>query len=193
VFSRHLSVFFRHIHRNCVFTDRMHKFAIILITIAMFAAGCATTSEVDDEDDTEIEEIESVLDVTFAESIDIDLHRSRLSDHYINFENEIPDVFKINENDQTNDDDSGFRIQLVSTNDRMLADSVAMAFDMWADTAEVAGRPISYIQFRQPVYRVHVGDFLNRSVAIEYLRMIRRYFPGAWIVHDSIDTGSLLE
>lgn len=162
------------------------------IIIIVLATGCATTADVRERE--EPEEAETVLDQSTAAALDIDRYRSRLSDQFTYVENEIPDAFALSDdNENRTDGNTGFRIQLVSTNDRQLADSLALSFDMWADTAEVAQRPISYIQFRQPAYRVHVGDFMSRRIAIEYLGIIRRYFPGSWIVHDQIDTSSIIE
>lgn len=167
--------------------------ALILIVLA---TGCATTADVRErEEPAEAEaEAETVLDESIADALDFDRFRSRLSDQFTYVDNEIPDVFALSDDDVNGTDGSnGFRIQLVSTSDRELADSLALSFDMWADTADVAQRPISYIQFRQPAYRVHVGDFKSRRIAIEYLGIIRRYFPGSWIVHDQIDTSSVIE
>jgi hypothetical protein len=166
------------------------------IIIVVLATGCATTADVRErEEPAETEtEAETVLDQSTADALDLDKHRTRLDDQFSSVENEIPEAFRISENEQNNrDGNTGFRIQLVSTNDRQLADSLALSFDMWADTADVAQRPISYIQFRQPAYRVHVGDFMSRRIAIEYLGVIRRFFPGSWIVHDQIDTSSIIE
>jgi hypothetical protein len=164
------------------------------IIIFVVATGCATSADVREREEPEDTEAESVLDQSTADALEIDRYRSRLSDQFTYVDNEIPEAFALSDdNDNNTGGNNGFRIQLVSTNDRELADSLALSFDMWADTADVAQRPISYIQFRQPAYRVHVGDFMSRRIAIEYLGIIRRYFPGSWIVHDQIDTSSLIE
>ncbi|MFN2373662.1 MAG: hypothetical protein ABR545_07585 [Cyclonatronaceae bacterium] len=178
--------------------NNMGQLLTSAIIVIVLATGCATTADVREREEpaeTETEaEIESVLDQSTADALDLDKYRTRLDDQFSTVENEIPDVFRTSENEQNNIDGStGFRIQLVSTNDRQLADSLALSFDMWADTADVARRPISYIQFRQPAYRVHVGDFMSRRIAIEYLGVIRRFFPGSWIVHDQIDTSSIID
>jgi hypothetical protein len=173
----------------------MNSFLTAIFFSFLLLAGCAATADerLARQPDTE-EEAESVLDEDLAGGIDFDRYRSRLSDHFAYVDNEIPDVFRTTETDaSTLDGNNGFRIQLVSTTDKMLADSLALSFEMWADTAGFDQRPMSYIQFRTPAYRVHVGDFYSRRLAIEYLGVIRRYFPGSWVVHDRIDTGNVIQ
>ncbi|TVQ12756.1 MAG: SPOR domain-containing protein [Balneolaceae bacterium] len=174
----------------------MTHFLTSIFVIIVLVSGCATTADVRErEEPAEAEaEVETVLDLSTTDALDLDSYRSRLDDQFSYIENEIPDVFRTSENDLDRiKGNHGFRIQLVSTNDKQLADSLALSFDMWADTADVAQRPVSYIQFRQPAYRVHVGDFMSRRVAIEYLGVIRRFFPGSWIVHDTINTESVIQ
>lgn len=187
---------YRYISPLGVITRTFHhmRYITLLALLILIASGCATTEEIRETEEPELEKVESSLDQTLLDDIDFDMYRSQLSDHYTNVDNEIPEVFKISESEREDTGEStGYRIQLISTNERQLADSLALKFDMWADTADVDRRPISYIQFRQPVFRVHVGDFKSRRIAIEYLGVIRRFFPGAWIVHDQIDTDSLID
>jgi len=41
--------------------------------------------------------------------------------------------------------------------------------------------------FRQPYYRVRVGNFKIRENAIEFSRILKNRYPDAWVVHDRID------
>jgi hypothetical protein len=174
--------------------EKMTHFLTSIFVIIVLVSGCATTADVREREEPADAEEETVLDQFTTDALDLDSYRSRLDDQFSYIENEIPDVFRTSENDLDGiKGNSGFRIQLVSTSDKQLADSLALSFDMWADTADVAQRPVSYIQFRQPAYRVHVGDFMSRRVAIEYLGVIRRFFPGSWIVHDTINTESVIQ
>lgn len=81
----------------------------------------------------------------------------------------------------------GFRIQLASTRSVATADSVAKSFRIWADTTFAGYKPDIHQFFKQPHYRVHVGDFTNRQRANKVSRMVKRKFPNAWVVHDRID------
>ena len=44
----------------------------------------------------------------------------------------------------------------------------------------------AYISFREPYYRVRVGDFRTRLEAIRFLERIHRRYPYAWEIKDKI-------
>ncbi|MDP5170276.1 MAG: hypothetical protein NWR72_08515 [Bacteroidia bacterium] len=44
----------------------------------------------------------------------------------------------------------------------------------------------SYLDYLSPNYVVRLGDFLDRDDAITFLRDVRRYFPGAFLVTDNV-------
>ncbi len=44
----------------------------------------------------------------------------------------------------------------------------------------------AYISFREPYYRVRVGDFRTRLEAIKFLSVIREKYPYAWEIKDKI-------
>ncbi|MFW6348331.1 MAG: SPOR domain-containing protein, partial [Cyclonatronaceae bacterium] len=108
-------------------------------------------------------------------------------------EAEIPAVFVEDEEDESGrESDSGFRIQLMSTTDIAVADSMSLEYYDWIETLDAESIsfspvPDAYITFRQPYYRVRIGDFRQRSQANTYLRLLRERFQGAWVVLDTID------
>lgn len=117
-------------------------------------------------------------------------YRNSLSDPYLISGNHISPVFEIMEDEfEEVDTRSGFRIQLISTENMEEADEVSLEYYDWAVNRDLPYEmlPEAYVMFRQPYYRVRVGDFRSRTQAIEFLGMLRRHFQGAWIVIDTID------
>ncbi len=81
---------------------------------------------------------------------------------------------------------TGYRVQLLSTRDVQTADDMRSQFILWSDSTFTSYLPETYLHFRQPYYRLHVGDFTNRSDAIRLARYLKRRYPDAWVVHDVI-------
>ena len=44
-----------------------------------------------------------------------------------------------------------------------------------------------YLSFKQPYYRVRVGDFRTRMDGEKFLYKIRRSYPNAWVINDEIN------
>jgi len=125
-----------------------------------------------------------------AESFSIGNYRNTLGDTYSSRQHEIPEEFITYRQAETKNEENssnGYRIQLISSRNVAKADSVHQAFNQWVDSLEIDYKPSSYIIFRQPYFRVRVGDFSSRQRAIENSRWIKRQFPDAWVVHDIIN------
>lgn len=160
--------------------------------LLLFFAGCATVTEVADEEEApeEIPEAAAAFSTVLTGS---DLAELRLNptDRFRTFELNVPDAFQVTDEElQRAQSNRGFRIQLLSTENVALADSLLLQYYDWA--GEYDGHifevvPEAYITFRQPFYRVRVGDFRRRSDANAYLAILRTHFPGAWVVIDTID------
>lgn len=95
---------------------------------------------------------------------------------------------------------SGFRIQVYSSQDRNDADAkVEEVMDWWrqqrtdGDIQEAyPGNPTEppvYLVFRQPYYRVRVGNFLSRAEAQRFMDLVERQFPKAFILPDKVRVG----
>ena len=52
--------------------------------------------------------------------------------------------------------------------------------------------PETYVFFKTPYYRVHVGDFHDRSRAYRFSNVVKRAFRGAWVVYDEVQPGRVL-
>ncbi len=92
----------------------------------------------------------------------------------------------------------GYRIQIYSAQDKFQADDRMARATRWWRTQHSLGNlddayqddasePPVYLFYRQPYYRVRVGNFATRSDALHFLRMIERDFPDAFIVPDTVN------
>ena len=97
----------------------------------------------------------------------------------------------------TNRTGSGFRIQIYSTQDKRAADRRAEQAVAWWRELLRAGQlddvypdeltpPPVYQDFRQPYYRVRLGNFASRAEAQRTLRLVEQRFSSAFIVPDKV-------
>lgn len=179
----------------------MRILTILLLGLSLFFFSCSSTKELEKEEmeqlldkateefatETELEEEERLESGTELD-FDLKIYRNRLSDNYAMLQNTVPESFRSVQNqEERRNRNHGFRVQILSTPDVQKADSVQRQFIMWIDTLDVDYMPETYVSFRQPNYRVHVGDFLNRSDAILFSQFVRQAYPHAWVVHDRIN------
>ena len=76
----------------------------------------------------------------------------------------------------------GFRILVISTNDRNKATSAKVK--IYQEFPELR----AYLEWQPPYMKLKVGDFKNRNDAEPYLSPIQRLFPsGVYIVRDIIE------
>ncbi|MDZ7680455.1 MAG: SPOR domain-containing protein [Fodinibius sp.] len=117
-------------------------------------------------------------------------HRSKLSDLHATQTHDMPEAFtKIDSSQSSINSDpyDGYRIQIISTRNKQQADSVAFKYRAWSDTTIAGYTAEAYVFFRQPFYKVHVGDFQQRSQANSFSKLIKDRYPNAWVVHDRIE------
>lgn len=143
--------------------------------------------------DKEIAQKQQSTISTISHDLDFDLdkYRNTLSDIYTTKSNDLPAALQLEEtlpNQQKDFLQNGYRIQLISTSDRSRAEKVVADFNNWlfADST-ITYKAESYIIFRQPNYRVHIGDFKSRIQANEFNKVVKRRFSDAWIIQDQIN------
>ena len=113
------------------------------------------------------------------------------SDFYATIRPGIPDELSASlQLDSPEADDKnlyeGFRIQIYSGSSPSMADTVAKIFRTWS-TQYISGySPETYTFFKAPYYRVHAGDFHDRTKAYAVSQIIKREFPDAWVVYDRV-------
>lgn len=169
---------------------------IILLAAGLLltVSGCSTPG-ITGASDREIEEIveeikkdERAADILSELNID-GVPISTLADLYASQQNEIPEVFSRIKTyaERETDVTKGFRIQIYSGESVTAADTIAAKFRGWVSTYIDGYQADTYTFFKTPYYRVHVGDFHNRDMALKYSRLLKREFKDAWVVYDSVD------
>lgn len=184
---------------------RLLNHFILFSILALIVYACATTEPAaEPEDDREVEgepfaifDFSDDLAATYLEELDLDdlneeelalyQTRSHLSDRFGVDSHDMPDFYLEEFEEVEVDIYQGFRIQILSTRDVELADSTLAGFETWADTTFSGYLPRGYIHYRQPYYRVRIGDFQNREKATELSRMLKVRYPEAWVIHDRIN------
>lgn len=173
----------------------MKKILIVSLLIALIATSCATVETITEETEKPMFEMdEDIADRDAGEGVmdEIDLllteNRSFLSDRFAVLQQDIPEIFlrEVGREEREVDPYAGYRVQILSTRSIAEADSVRNDFRAWANERIAGYDAEAYIYFRQPNYRVRTGDFQNRDAAIEFSRIVKNRYPGAWVVHDRI-------
>ncbi|MCG2590634.1 SPOR domain-containing protein [Rhodohalobacter sulfatireducens] len=186
----------------------MNRVSATLIILLLVLAGCKTTekttTDADESPSTETEN-EPIFDVDpevveayLAEEMDefdrlLFENRSQLSDRFASVEHDMPDLFlkDVVQEEKVVDQYAGFRVQLLSTRSVAEADSTKDNFRVWADQHIQGYSPEAYVTFRQPYYKVRVGDFRDQQKANNFSRMVKDEYPAAWVVHDRIEPNFL--
>jgi hypothetical protein len=115
---------------------------------------------------------------------------SALSDTYFNRSNEIPEAYeRIKEEivEEEKDLYEGYRVQIFSGQNVALADTAARHFRAWSAEYIDGYQAETYTFFKAPYYRVHVGDFHDRTLAIEFSNLVKRRFRDSWVVYDRVN------
>lgn len=76
---------------------------------------------------------------------------------------------------------SGYRIQVYSKNDRQ------EALDIRATLLQRYPNLSVYLIYKQPTYRVRVGDFISRAEAANLSKELKSLYPITFVVPDTID------
>jgi hypothetical protein len=184
--------------------NKISKLVLTLLAAAILGYGCATPEPTAKADAVDVERQPlAIFDLTdelveaFLEEFDMDemseqelalyQTRSRMSDAFSTQFHDMPDFYLQEVEEQEVDIYQGYRIQILSTRDVEYADSTLAEFEKWADQTIADYSPRGYVHFRQPYYRVRIGDFQDRERAIEFSRLIKFKYPDAWIIHDRIN------
>lgn len=176
----------------------MRYAAPYLLFLLLILYSCATTDSVTDNDAEQRDDpYQAVTDGAGEGAVNLDglnerermlyQTRSRLSDQYAAYAHDMPEAFLQEVEEVEVDIYAGYRIQLLSTRDMMHADSTQSNFSAWADSTFQEYAPHAYIHFRQPFYRVRVGDFHSHQRAVEFSRILKSDYPDAWVIHDRIN------
>lgn len=84
---------------------------------------------------------------------------------------------------------SGYRVQIyMASGNNALSDAEIVKKDFEQNFPELT----AYITFREPYYRVRVGDYRTRLEANQLLKPIRKSYQDAWIIQDKISLPILM-
>jgi len=176
----------------------LNKYALfVAITLVFACSSSEPIVNIPSTDEISIEPEDEVKDPSIDEHPEsyFDQYRSSLSDTYTNRSNDIPEEYiQIKVEDDTEDETDlfeGYRVQIYSGQNVALADTIASIFRIWSDTTIVGYQANTYTFFKAPYYRVHVGDFHKRDLAIYFSNILKRRFRDAWVVYDRIDPYSI--
>lgn len=166
----------------------MKHFTVFLLLITTSIA-CSSTEQTVQEVIDEIRENYEQEHPSDESNFSYESLRTQLADAYTYRENEIPEAFNRIRVEQKVEKNlyEGYRIQIYSGEDVVIADTIAANFRAWSDTTISGYQPETYVFFRTPFYRVHVGDFHERERAIEFSNIVKRYYRDAWVVYDRVN------
>jgi hypothetical protein len=176
----------------------MIKHAYIPVLLFLFLWSCSTTEPVTEAEKEAASPYFELTDIILEEYVLENLDefdrmlvesRSTLSDQFLDLDHDMPEIFtrEVIKDDRDVDVYAGFRVQILSTRDVVHADTTKDNFMAWADSTIAGYAPEAYVFFRQPYYRVRAGDFHDRDMAIELSRLLKQFYPDAWVVHDRIE------
>lgn len=160
----------------------------LLILLLFFAwLSCSTPASLSDDPEKNDATAEVLLLQTELNA-EQNVHLPALSDLYVTYSRNQRNPFDVQpvKKDTIPRGNQGFRIQLSATSDRALANSMQKSFMLYSDSTDLGQRMYAYVFFKSPNYRVHVGDFYQKDRALQVAERIRRYFPDAWVIYDTI-------
>jgi hypothetical protein len=168
------------------------RYSAFLILFSMvIIAGCATIEE--STTDVQVDEpVEIPAASEFSFGFDINELRLKPEDVFFSNQNDVPDLFLPDTLSLTEAQrNAGFRVQIISSQDVREVELARAAFLEWQFDYVKEYDPETYILFRQPFFRLHVGDFRSRAEAIAFNNIVKRRFPDAWVVHDQINPDNI--
>ena len=154
----------------------------------IIVSACSITTEITQE--TTISENDTIVD-TEAKSVNLSDYLVKPELAFFSIDNTIPEVFQVETNREESNPNSGFRVQIISTQDINEAELVRIEFNKWMDIEIDEYEANAYILFRQPYYKLHVGDFKSRADAIHFGSLLKRKFPDALVVFDIINPSNI--
>ncbi len=167
--------------------------SLLFIGIAVFAVGCASSGTVG-RSDSVLEPLgpsnwSEVETVDISEYPDVPVVMDRSVKH------DVPEILmKSQADDGVIEQVDGYRIQVFSSAVQNEAVQAEDRIRNWINALSQQRRnvlgikttPVIYHLYKQPYYRVRIGDFANRSQAQPIVNALKSSFPGALVVPDVI-------
>lgn len=172
----------------------------ILILLLLSIAGCSAPEPrplidpVSDEPEDEVP-----TDWTEYEDFDPKAYQEPSGDPSTMIQHDIPEVLLSAHASllDPSEEQSGFRIQIISTPNKQEADQmVEHVLAWWRDFVmnaslyelypQIEPVPPVYQDFRAPYYRVRIGNFINRKDAEHLLDVVEKSYASAFIAPDMV-------
>lgn len=166
-------------------------FSILFLSFVFIFSACSTLRETTGGGPADPGDPDEVIATEEARALQqlLDETRNSLADLGETEQLEVPPIFtqEASANSQESGNPyQGYRIQLISTRDVQEADTISNQFHEWLESESLEYSAKAYVFFKQPYYRVRVGDFQNKKRAAEFTRLIKQKYPDAWVVPDRI-------
>lgn len=181
---------------------------LILILLLLAAASCSAPPGPSPLMDAVSDETQDERPIDWAEYEDFDPepYREPAGDPANMIRHDVPEILLSADVTafSSSEEQSGFRIQVISTLDKKEADQmVEDALTWWqefiADAAlsalypQIESEPPVYQDFRAPYYRVRIGNFRNREDAERLLDVVEKSYASAFIAPDRVLIGAPAE
>lgn len=166
----------------------MSRFVPVLLLLVM-AAGCAPSREVVKEE----EELPRPREVNMAdyEEFDASPYREQPPAADEELTHEVPaDLMSGRTGAGEMIEMQGFRVQVFSSMERGQAEDQRQKLVQWwqenvQQDAEASEVPV-VIRYKQPYYRVRIGNFRSRSEAEQFMSRLESAYGGAFVVPDQV-------
>ncbi len=169
---------------------------LFLLSIGLVVSGCVSIERVSEEEE---EAAEEVVDLAAFETFDIAQYPLELPERVVEINHEVPDeLMEVRAGAGVERTVPGFRVQIYSTESRRSATEILTeAEDWWKEYREeedfrdffegaVPDEPPVYLIYRQPLYRVRVGNFTSESAARSFAEYLRDRFENAFVAQSPV-------
>lgn len=162
-------------------------------------SGCISIERVSAEEEEADEAAEVARVLAEVETFDVDQYTLERPERVVDITHRVPEqLMEVRADEGVERTVEGFRVQIFSTDDRRAADEVYTEAEAWwasrRDSDElreifddvVPEEPPVHLIYRQPLYRVRVGDFTSQERARQLMRVLRDEFSDAFIARSPV-------
>ena len=175
------------------------RIAPVFCISLLLLSGCVSIERVSDEEDEEDGAAEAAGVLAEVETFDVDQYPLEPPERGVDITHRVPErLMEVRAGAGVERTVEGYRVQIFSTDDRRAADEVYTEAEAWwashrenDELREVFGdavpeEPPVHLIYRQPLYRVRVGDFTSQERARQLMRVLRDDFSDAFIARSPV-------
>jgi hypothetical protein len=174
--------------------ERLYR--AVLLGISLFAlAACSGSSSSTTPDDLPRDPSNDAINWSEYEDFDASAYADEVPEQVEDLVHDVPESLMGGRAEQGMVQRvQGFRVQIFNSIDRDKAVQEEEAAQAWWRSLAGSERPArlwsdtlpTYTDYRQPYYRIRVGDFTTRADAERALNFVKRRFPDAFIAPDVV-------